>query len=64
MAQQTIWMFSDLPESVIEGLEWSLTQFDSQMKDSAVYGGILNREKRNSQNTWIPAQHWIAGFCR
>lgn len=62
MAQQTMWMFSDLPEGVIEGLESSLSKFDPQMEDSTVFGRAYKPEVRNSQNAWIPAQHWIAGF--
>ena len=32
------------------------------MADSRLQGDALNKEKRNSQNTWIPSNHWVAGF--
>jgi hypothetical protein len=32
------------------------------MGDSKLFGDALNKEKRNSQNTWIPTTHWVAGF--
>ena len=32
------------------------------MGDSKLYGDALNKEKRNSQNAWIPTTHWVAGF--
>ena len=32
------------------------------MGDSRLYGDSLNRDKRNSQNAWIPTTHWIGGF--
>jgi uncharacterized membrane-anchored protein len=32
------------------------------MGDSRLHGDALNKEKRNSQNTWIPTTHWVAGF--
>ena len=38
------------------------TNFDHQMRDSKLYGDALHKEKRNSKNTWISTDHWIAGF--
>jgi PKHD-type hydroxylase len=32
------------------------------MQDSRLQGDALNKEKRNSQNAWIPTQHWVGGF--
>ena len=32
------------------------------MKDSRLHGDLINKEKRNSKNTWIPTHHWIAGW--
>ena len=63
MAYQSIWYFTDLPEDVVEILDRDLyTNFDSKMQDSKLYGSEINKEKRNSKNTWIPSTHWIAGF--
>ena len=36
--------------------------FDPQMADSRLHGDALNKEKRNSQNAWIPTNHWVGGF--
>ena len=36
--------------------------FDHQMQDSKLHGDALNKEKRNSKNTWISTDHWISGF--
>ena len=59
MAYQSIWYFTDLPEDVVEIVEKDLTEkFDSQMGDSRLMGDSLNKEKRNSQNAWVPSQHW------
>ena len=61
MAYQSIWYFTDLPEDVVEILDRDLyTNFDNQMQDSKLYGSAINKEKRNSKNTWIPSTHWIA----
>ena len=63
MAYQSIWYFSDLPEDVVDLLDKDLyTNFDHKMQDSKLHGDALNKEKRNSKNTWIPTDHWIAGF--
>ena len=32
------------------------------MGDSKLHGDALNKEKRNSQNAWIPTTHWVGGF--
>ena len=63
MAYQSIWYYTDLPDKVIDLLSEDLTEnFDSQMADSRLHGDSLNKEKRNSQNAWIPTTHWSAGF--
>ena len=63
MAFQSIWFFSDLPEDIVDLIEKDLTEkFDSQFQDSKLHGDALNKEKRNSQKTWIPTTHWVAGF--
>ena len=63
MAFQSIWYYTDLPEDIVDLIEKDLTEkFDSQFQDSKLHGDALNKEKRNSQNTWIPTTHWVAGF--
>ena len=32
------------------------------MADSRLHGDALNKDKRNSQNAWIPTDHWLGGF--
>ena len=63
MAFQSVWYFSDLPEDVVDIIESNLSEtFDAQMADSKLHGDALNKEKRNSQNAWIPTTHWVGGF--
>jgi len=63
MAFQSVWYYTELPQDVIEIIEKELSeQFDPQMADSKLHGDALNKEKRNSQNAWIPTTHWIGGF--
>ena len=63
MALQTIWYYTDIPEKVVNLLEEDLSEnFEPQMEESKVHGDALNKVKRNSQNTWIPTDHWIGGF--
>ena len=63
MALQSVWYYTNLPEDIVNIIEKDLTEnFDSQMADSKLHGDALNKDKRNSQNTWIPTTHWVAGF--
>ena len=63
MAYQSIWYFSGLPDKVIESLEEDLeSNFGDQMGDSKLMGDALNKDKRNSKNTWVPTTHWTAGL--
>jgi PKHD-type hydroxylase len=63
MAYQSTWYYTDLPEKVVDLIAEDLTEnFDPEMADSRLQGDALNKEKRNSQNTWIPTHHWVGGF--
>ena len=63
MAFQATWYYTDLPEDIVDIIEKDLTEkFDQSMADSKLHGDALNKDKRNSQNTWIPTTHWVAGF--
>jgi hypothetical protein len=62
MAFQSIWYFSDLPEDVVDIIERDLSEkFEESMADSRLHGDALNKDKRNSQNAWIPTTHWVGG---
>jgi len=63
MAFQSIWYYTDLPEDIVDIVERDASKcFDERMGDSKLFGDALNKDKRNSQNAWIPTDHWIAGF--
>jgi PKHD-type hydroxylase len=63
LAYQSIWYNSDISTELVQILERDASQsFENQMADSRLYGDDLNKEKRNSQNAWIPTTHWIGGF--
>jgi PKHD-type hydroxylase len=63
MALTSIWYYTNLPEDIVDIIERDLTEnFDPDFQDSRLHGDALNKEKRNSQNTWIPTTHWVAGF--
>ena len=63
MAFQSIWYFTDLPSDVVDLITKSLAvDFDDKMTDSRLQGDSLNKDKRNSQNTWVPTTHWLGGF--
>ena len=63
MAFQSVWYYSDIPEDVVDIIEKDLSiKFDPQMGDSRLMGDALNKDKRNSQNAWVPTHHWLGGF--
>ena len=63
MAFQSIWYYTDIPSDVVDIIEKDLYEnFESSMADSKLHGDQLNKEKRNSQNAWIPTTHWVSGF--
>ena len=63
MALQSVWYYTDIPEKIVKIIEEDLSEkFDPQMADSKLGGDILNKDKRNSQNAWIPTAHWVGGF--
>ena len=63
MAFQSIWYYTDLPDKVVDLITEDLTEkFDDQMADSKLHGDALNKEKRSSQNAWVPTTHWVGGF--
>jgi hypothetical protein len=62
MALTSIWYYTNLPEDIVNIIERDLTEnFDPSMGDSKLFGDALNKEKRNSQNTWIPTTHIVPG---
>ena len=63
MAHNCIWYYSDLPEKIVDILVEDLEEkFDPKLKDSLLIGDALNKDRRNSQNAWIPTTHWVGGF--
>ena len=63
MAYQSMWYYTNLPEKVVDLIAEDLTEnYDGNMADSRLHGDQLNKEKRNSQNAWIPTDHWVGGF--
>ena len=63
MAAQSVWYYTDLPEDIVEIIERDISQkFDWQMRESRLYGDEVDKERRNSENTWIPTDHWLGGF--
>ena len=63
MAYQSVWYFTDLPSDIVKILEKDLCEkFDAEMKESLLIGDSLNKKKRNSQNAWVPTDHWLGGF--
>ena len=63
MAYQSMWYFTNLPEKVVDIIEEDLMEnFNANMADSRLAGDALNKDKRDSQNAWVPTTHWVGGF--
>lgn len=63
MAFQSVWYFTNLPKDVVDIIERDLSEkFDLQMADSKLHGDALNKDKRKSQNAWVPTTDWVGGF--
>ena len=66
MAYQSIWFQSNLNPKIIDIIEEDLKDnFDHHLQDSRVGEGdygTIDKDKRNTRNSWVPTTHWIAGF--
>jgi len=63
MAYQSIWYHTDLPKDIIDIIERDLSvSFDSSMEDSGLIDNTMDKNRRNSQNAWVPTTHWLGGF--
>lgn len=63
MAFQSVWYFTDLPKDVVDIVERDLVKkYEDSMEDSRLHGDALNKDKRNSKNSWVPTTDWIGGF--
>jgi PKHD-type hydroxylase len=64
MAFEALWYFTEMPKKVVDILEEDLKVFEEEMKKSKVGigQGKYLEEVRNSNNSWIPTDHWISGF--
>lgn len=62
MAFQSVWYDTAIPNELIDMIEKSLGVFDNGFEESQLSGGMLNQRQRNSMNSWIPDEHWVAGW--
>lgn len=63
MAYQTTWYQTEIPQEIVDIIDRDLEEkFISEMDDSILSGNIIDKNKRNSQNAWVPTEHWVAGF--
>lgn len=67
MAYQSIWYFTNIPKEIVSIIETDIANnFDPQLHASRIggggEGGVVDADKRNARNAWIPTNHWVAGF--
>ena len=62
MSNSISWCTTDLPSDVVNILVNDFKKFDDQKNQSAIHGGNIDIDVRNSKNVWIPTTHWSAGW--
>jgi len=63
MAFQTMWYHTELPDEMVDIMVRDLEKYNVDMRDSQLYGGVVDPTKRNSKNTWVSTSNWIGSFC-
>lgn len=62
MAHQSVWFQTQLPVEIVNLIEKDCSLFENSLNHSALNGNVIAPDVRNSENTWIGTEHWIAGF--
>lgn len=65
MAEYILAYATQLPKEIVDIIDLDLLRFtEGKLEVSKVTdnGGTVNYEKRKSKNSWVPAEHWVAGF--
>lgn len=58
-----MWFETRLPSPIIQVIEKDLEKFGVFTQPSTVSTDlVVNKNIRNSRNTWIPTTHWLGGF--
>ena len=62
MSNTNIWYKTLITENLVDIIEQEISQVQSKFQVSQTSGGV-NLKIRDSENTWLPDYHWIAGLC-
>jgi predicted 2-oxoglutarate/Fe(II)-dependent dioxygenase YbiX len=62
MAYQATWYYTQLNDQIIDSIEQDLTNYGNHVAPAPIHHGVLNREIRNSEITWVSTSHWVAGY--
>ncbi len=62
MANLACWYTTKLPVEIVEIIERDVEQFDRGVEQSQLIGEEVDLDIRNSKNSWVPTDHWIAGW--
>jgi hypothetical protein len=62
MANAICWYYTSLPEEIVTIIENDVKSFEDSYQTSVISDQGKIPEIRNSENTWIPAYHWITGY--
>lgn len=62
MAHLSCWHFTELPSEMIDIATRDLKRYDDEISESVLRGDTINKNIRNSKNSWISTDHWIGGW--
>ena len=62
MAHLSCYRFTNLPPEIINIVERDIEVFHAENDTSQLIDNVVNKDIRNSKNSWIPDSHWIAGW--
>lgn len=62
MANLSCYKFTNLPSEIINIVEKDIEIFHAENNTSQLIDNVVNKDIRNSRNSWIPDSHWISGW--
>ena len=62
MAHLSCYRFTNLPPEIINIVERDIEVFHAENDTSQLIDNVVNKDIRNSKNSWIPDSHWITGW--
>ena len=62
MANPLIWYSTGVSKELVDLIERDLNELNKNLEQAKTFGGVT-LEKRDSRTSWLPSNHWVAGFA-